>query len=121
MSGTQYAAPRQGETVVVGKTAIVPKRAAFTAATGADRTIVAAVTDKKIRVLSIVGGNGTAGTVTFKSTSGSLSGAIPIPGNGLLVLIPSDPVGYLETPESEALLVNASAGSFNGFINYIEI
>ena len=84
---------------------------AFTnAATGADRTIVAGVTDKKIRVLSysLSGPAGSVSTSTIKSeTAGAISPLISLAANGFAA--ESDNNGLFETTAGEGLTIATSA------------
>jgi hypothetical protein len=80
------------------------------AVTGADNTLVAAVTGKRIRVLAFVASlTGTAPTARFESGTGgtALTGAF-IPNTGLMVELPYNPVGWFET--AAGALLNLELG-----------
>lgn len=81
------------------------------AASDTDEPIVAAITDRKIRVLGVVINHGdtTASSVTFNTASAAISPAFKGPANGGFVL----PVGggWFETNRGEALTVTTGAGS----------
>jgi hypothetical protein len=97
---------------------------------GADQSIVAAVTGKKIRVLSCVLINGHATVVSataWESPAGTtLSGSIVLPaaaatwGANTLVL-PFNPNGWFEGATSGALVLDTTAGTVTGHISYIEV
>ena len=100
------------------------KRAAVSAITTGDNTLVAAVTGRKIRLMAAVleptGGNA---TIRFEDGAGgtALTGQMVI-GTNSEFLLPYNPVGWLET--SAATLLNlevTSAGSVSGFIVYEEV
>lgn len=92
------------------------------AASGTAQTVVAAVTSKKIRVLSLsltVGA--TATNVTLNSASSAKTCLIACGANGG-VIWPHSPVGWFETVSGEALTVTTGAGSTTGIhVVYIEV
>lgn len=99
-----------------------PKTAAI-AASGADTEIVAAVSGKKIRVLSMFGIADVAGTVRFEDgeSGDALTGQVPVGTNGGYVL-PYNENGWFETAAGNALnLEMVTAVSFAGSIVYEEI
>lgn len=99
------------------------KRAAIDAASSGDNTLVAAVTGKKIRVLSLaITMTGTAVTIRFEDGAGgtALTGQMQ-PTQGQTVTLPFNPVGWFET--SDATLLNLELGgaqSVDGVLVYIE-
>lgn len=100
------------------------KRAVIDAATSGDNTLVAAVTGKKIRVLScILVMTGTAITIRFESgASGTaLTGQMqPTQGGGFV--LPFNPVGWFETAASTLLnLELGGAQSADGVLVYTEV
>lgn len=104
-------------------TPLLPKFAAIDAATSGDNTLVAAVTDKKIRVLSLV--LVSAGTVTARFESGAggtaLTGQMTLAVNTGFVL-PFNPLGWFETTAGALLNLELSgAVSVDGSLSYIEI
>lgn len=106
-----------------GTTALTPKFAAIDAATSGNNTIVAAVTGKKIRVLSafVVA----AGAVTARFESGAdgtaLTGQMSLAANGGFVL-PFNPVGHFETAAGVLLNLELSgAVSVDGSVTYVEV
>lgn len=91
-----------------------------------DNTLVAAVTDKKIRVLSMfVDASGGANTIKFQSAAGGgatdLSGPLDLGSDGQITL-PHNPCGWFETVAGELLNVTLSnATEVDGFLTYQEI
>lgn len=84
------------------------------AASQTDTAIVAAVSGKKIRVLSCaVSCGGTASTVTFNSKSGGAGTAISATFNNSIVM-PFDSTGWFLTNTGEGLSVSTGAGSTTG-------
>ena len=102
---------------------LAPKFAAINCATSGDNTLVAAVTDKKIRVLAICIVLSDATTIRFESGAGgtALTGQMEVGANGGFVL-PYNPVGWFETADSALLNLELSAANnADGFIVYQEI
>jgi hypothetical protein len=87
-----------------------------------DNTVVAAVAGRSIRVTSLVLVEAAAVSITFKSGSTALSGAIPMLANGAIVL---DPVferqaPWLTTALGEAFVINLSVGvACTGWLDYV--
>ncbi len=102
---------------------LVTKRAVIDHAGSGDNTIVAAVTGKKIRVVSAFLIAAGAVTVRFESGAGgaALTGQMTIAANGGLVL-PFNPNGWFETAESALLnLELGGAVSVDGALTYVEL
>jgi len=123
----QVIASQETSTLYNGSTALTPKFAAIAAATSGDNTLVAAVTSKKIRVLSICLVAGAAGNIYFTSNAagtvifGGSTNKINLAINGGFVL-PYSPVGWFETSSGHLLNMNASStGPFSGGLTYIEV
>jgi hypothetical protein len=100
------------------------KRALIDAATSGDNTLVAAVTNKKIRVLAcFLIMTGTAITIRFESGAGgtALTGQMqPSQGGGFV--LPYNPVGWFETNAGELLNLELSgAQSVDGVLVYAEV
>lgn len=87
-----------------------------------DSSMVAAVTGKKIRVLSIaMVAGGTATDATFNSGSTAISCLFANAANGGAVL-PFNEHGWFETVAGAALTVTTGAGSTTGIqLTYIEV
>lgn len=88
-----------------------------------DNTLVAAVTGKKIRVLSLFLVAAGAVTVRFESGAGgtALTGQMSMAANGVLQL-PFNDRGWFET--AAAALLNLELGgavSVDGVISYVEV
>jgi len=100
------------------------KRAIIDAATAGDNTLVAAVTARKIRVLSLfVVASGGANTLRFESGAGgaALSGQMSLAANGVLAL-PHNPAGWFETLAAALLNLELSAAtSVDGALTYTEV
>ena len=100
------------------------KYAKIDAATSGDNTLVAAVTTKKIRVLSMIAVmTGTAVTIRFESgASGTaLTGQMQVTQGGGFVL-PYNPGGWFETVAGDLLNMELSgAQSVDGMLSYIEV
>lgn len=99
------------------------KRVAVNFAGNGNNTLVAAVTGKKIRVISgLFMAAGTL-TVTFQSGAGGtgLTGAISLVANVGFVLSESE-LGHFETAAATLLNAATSAGiQVSGYLNYIEV
>ena len=95
--------------------------AAINAASSGNNEIVAAVSGKKIKVVSyLIVAAGTV-TATWKSASTALSGAIPLVANSGAAAAPDGEYGghWLETARGEALnLVLSGAIAVTGHISY---
>ena len=102
----------------------VPQFAVIDAAAAGDNTLVAAVTGKKIRVLSaVLVASGGANTIRFESGAAgtALSGQMDIAADGQLVL-PLNGFGWLETAAGALLNLELSAATLiAGALVYEEI
>lgn len=94
------------------------KRAFATGATVATHTLVAAVTGKKIRVLSAVLTTVDGLNLTFKSGSTTISPNIAAAG----AILPHNPHGWFETAAGEALgfAIDAAESTSVG-VTYVEV
>ena len=94
------------------------------AATLGDNTLVAAVTGKRIRVLSLyLVASGGAITIRFESGAGgtALSGQMAFLANGVLSL-PYNPAGWFQTAAAVLLNLELSAAtSVDGGLTYVEV
>ncbi len=105
-----------------GLTALTPKYANFDGIAG-DVSMVAAVTDKKIRLLAaFITYDAADGTIRFESAAGgtALSGLLEV-GNDAPTILPFNPVGWLETAASAALSIEAVTTGASGFCTYVEV
>lgn len=119
----RISASHETSTIYNGTTALTPKFAKIDAATSGDNTLVAAVTDKKIRVLQVM--LMAAGTVTVRFESGAsgtaLSGQMELTAQTGFVL-PYAPVGWFETASNTLLNLELSgAVSVDGLLVYVEV
>lgn len=106
-----------------GATALTPKFAVIDAATSGDNTLLAAVTSKKIRVVSLFIVAAGAVNVRFESGTGgaALTGQMNLAANGGFVL-PFNPVGWFESASGVLLNLELSAAvSVDGSLGYVEV
>jgi len=120
----RVAAGIEGNFVLAGGVAMVPKFAVIDAASSGDNTIVAAVTSKKIRVLALhLTMTGTLVTIRFESAAGgtALTGQMqPLAGNS--ITLPFNPLGWFETVAGELLNMElGGAQSVDGCLVYVEV
>lgn len=105
-------------------TPLLVKRAIIDAASSGDNTLVAAVTGKKIRVLSaFFTMTGTAVTIRFESAAGgtALTGQMT-PSQGQTITLPHNPHGWFQTLSGELLnLELGGAQSVDGALTYVEV
>jgi hypothetical protein len=116
-------APADTGSIYNGATALTPKFATIGASSSGATTIVAAVTSKKIRVLSYVITTNAAVNAKFQShvTPTDKTGLIYGGANGG-VSSGYSPVGHFETVAGEALDINLSAAvAVGGHLTYIEV
>ena len=101
------------------------KYAIVNASSSGSNTIVAAVANKRIRVLSYVIVAAGDVTVTWQSASNAISGGMPLAANGGAApaagqATPGGLIGQFETNQGEALNLNLSAAvAVGGHITYI--
>jgi hypothetical protein len=99
-----------------------PKFVAVNVAAGAETTVLAAVTGKKIRVLSYVVGLDATGSFLFNSdTAGTaLTGVVPVVID-TSVSSGFNPMGHFETVSGELLSIVTVGGAADGHITYVEV
>jgi hypothetical protein len=115
--------PQQTGAVYSGTTALTPKFAAIAASSSGASTLVALVSSKKLRVLSVALVANAAVNVKFQShvTPTDITGLFYLAANGGFVL-PFSPAGHFETVSGEALDINLSgAVAVGGVVTYIEV
>jgi hypothetical protein len=106
-----------------GPTQLDVKRAVVNHGSSGDNTIVAAVTGKKLRVLSGYVHAAGAVLVRFESGAGgtALTGQMSLAANAGVDL-PYDPLGHFETAAGQLLNLELGSGvNVSGWINYIEV
>lgn len=106
-----------------GATALTPKFAVISGATSGNNTLVAAVADKKIRVVALTAVAITAVTVRFESGADgtALTGVMSIGATGGFVL-PYNPVGWFETGTNTLLNMElGGAVQVSGCLTYVEV
>lgn len=120
VSRVQGSVTRDVGNVGIGSTVSPVKQAFVDAASGADRTIVAAVSAKKIRILSVSLAFTSACTLTIKTGFTTDLSAMPFAANGQWMA--SGPGFVWETTTAnQSLVFNVSAGSVKGVITYVEV
>lgn len=115
----------QTDVLMNGLTALTPKFAVIDTASAGESTLVAAVTSKKIRVVSmfIVNGHTSTQTVRFKSGTGgtAITGQMIFGANGGVVL-PNNPSGWFETAAGALLSMELAGGTtVDGALSYVEV
>lgn len=104
---------------------LVVKYASVSAASNGNNTLVAAVTGKKIRVLSAhLTMSGTTITWAFQSGAGgtALTGTMGPIAQGVTVVWPFSPVGHFETASATLLNLSLSgAQTVAGSLTYVEV
>lgn len=94
---------------------------AFTASSGGNNEIVAAVSGKKIRVLALEGTINSPASLSIRSANTAISGPHPMSANGQKVL-PMNEAGWFQTAAGEALNFDlSSAVQFGGSLVYQEV
>ncbi len=104
-------------------TALTPKFAVINATTNGNNTIVAAVTDKKIRVLSYSIVADAAVGVAFEDGAGGsdLSGQMAFAANGG-IQVAFSPLGHFETASNTLLNLETDAvANVRGHLTYVEV
>ena len=87
--------------------------------TAATNEIIAAVTSQKIIVLGLILVSAGTVTVTFKTGSTAICGAIPLVANSGFVM-PYAEIGWMQTVAGEALnLTSDAAVQVSGLLTYI--
>jgi hypothetical protein len=99
------------------------KRAVITSAGAGDVAIKAAVTGKKIRLISAYIRQSAAGTVRFESAAGgtALSGVMVTTTADLVIDLPVNMFGHVQTAAGEGLYIEAGTAAVMGFATYQEI
>jgi len=97
------------------------KRANVTTAATGNTSLVAAVTGKKIRVLSATVISTLANSVKFQSATTDVSATFPLAANGGFSLS-ENLGGWIQTASGEALNINLSVATSTGcIITYVEV
>lgn len=106
------------------KTELEVKRAVINVASSGDNTIVAAVTGKKIRVISFIMRNAGAVDIRFESGAGgtALTGVMETEAADPAIVAPFNPTGWFETAAGALLnLELGGAVSVDGLLSYVEV
>ena len=113
-----------------GRRELGPQTVKYAAISGSGTTtLVAAVTGRSICVLSFLVTGTESGTMTFKSNTTGITGAINLGISGGMsgadtispLVGPYNPDGHFQTTSGEALKITASAGTASGYLSYIEV
>ncbi len=113
----------QTDAMMNGATALTPKYKIIDAALSGNNTLVAAVSGKKLRVLSVFLMAAAAVVVRFEDGAGgtALSGQMNVAVNGGFVM-PFNPVGWFETSSNVLLNLELDgAVSVDGCLVYVEV
>ena len=95
--------------------------------TSGDSTIIAAIPERKIQVITYLVATDTNTKLKFKSASTDLTGPMSVGSyahiyNGNVDLMPGGLIGVLETGVGEALILNSTvAAAIGGHITYKEV
>jgi len=122
-SAVSAVASQETSAIYNGTTSLTPKFATITASSSGATTVVAAVTSKKIRVISYVVVANAAVNIKFQSH------VTPTDKTGLLYLAANGgvsgayaPTGHFETISGEALDINLSGAiAVGGHLTYVEV
>lgn len=87
--------------------------------TAGDNTIVAADTNRKIKVVGYVLVAAAATTVTWKRGTTALSGAMALAANGAVPAPVNETTAWFETAVNEALVMTLGAGAVQGHVVYV--
>jgi hypothetical protein len=83
-------------------------------------SIVAAVSGKKIAVVSFLVTGTANSTMTFKSATTAITGDMNLVSASLQLVGPYNPDAHFQTASGEALQITASAGTAAGYVTYFE-
>lgn len=121
------------DAIYSGITALTPKFAVISAASSGDNTLVAAVTSKQIRVLSLfLVAKGTANSIYFRQDTagtaifGDATNTIPIDKTGATgpagFALGNNPTGWMQSGSGKPLVLNLSAAQgVAGGLTYVEV
>lgn len=115
-------ASHETSTIYNGTTALTPKFKKIDCSSSGDNEIVAAVSGKKIRVLSWDVSPSDVVNFKWRTASTDITGLYYAANAGNGVSKPYSPVGYFETVADEALNLNLSAAeAVGGSVVYVEV
>jgi hypothetical protein len=118
-----YGVPLATDKMFAGTTALTPLFAPIAVSASGANTIVALVSSKKIRVLSMkVTANGAVNGKWQSSTAGDKTGLSYFAAAGDGEVLPFNPVGWFETAAGESLILNLSAAvAVGGHLTYVTV
>ena len=109
--------------ILNGPTRLTPKFASFAVQTSGNNTLVAAVSGKKIRVLSLIAIG--ADVIAFESGADgtALTGDMDLASASAPLVLPFNPVGWLETASNTLLNMEIGTGGtdISGCLTYVEV
>lgn len=110
------------DAIMFNKTvSLTPYYDKISASSSGNTTIVSAVTNKKIRVLSYVIQASAAVNIKFRSGSSDITGTLYCAANSI-ISVPFSPVGYFETSMGSSLSINLSDDvAIGGHLTYVTI
>lgn len=113
----------QTDAIMLSQTALTPKFfSATVSSAGTDVELIAAVTAKKLRILSLaIQCGSTATTITLESSTTTRKHKVPAGANGGQIL-GFNPVGWFETASGESLTATTTSGSATEITGtYVEV
>jgi hypothetical protein len=118
----KVSASHETSTLYNGTTALTPKFAKISCSSSGNNEIVAAVTGKKIRVISWDVSPSDAVNFKWRTASTDITGLYYAVNAGNGVSKPWNPLGYFETVSDEALNLNLSGAiAVGGSLVYVEV
>jgi hypothetical protein len=117
-----YGVPLATDKMVAGTTSLTPKFATIAVSSSGDNSIVASVSSKKIRVLSLKLTTNGAVNAKWRSATTDITGLSYLAAAGDGEVLPFNPLGWFETAVTSALQVNLSAAvAVGGHLTYVEV
>lgn len=113
----------QTDALMSSNTALTPKFVSTTVSAGStDSSLIAAVTSKILRIVSLaVQCGATATDITFESSTTTRKHKVPAGANGGQIL-PFNPAGWFQTASGESLTVTTTSGSATEItLTYVEV
>ena len=119
---SDYGMPLATDKMFAGTTSLTPQFASIAVSASGDNSIVAAVTSKIIRVLSLkITANG-AVNAKWRSATTDVTGLSYFAAAGDGEVLPFNPLGWFQTASGVALQVNLSAGvAVGGHLTYVTV
>jgi hypothetical protein len=119
---SDYGVPLATDKMFAGTAALTPTFAPIDVSTSGPNTIVAAVTSKRIRVISLYLNASAAVNARWRSAANSLGGLSYLSAVGDGFVLDFNPLGWIQTNAGEALILDLSSGvAVGGFLNYVAV